>query len=231
MLRGSAFGAAETQSDHEWMESGAPLGTELVLDAYSDEFELARGGDVDWHGENPGRLKDSGADTLRIYHITVPELSAPIEAERKLEVQIEDVLLQSFLDVEREDGSVEDRKLIGRKMSQEAADSDLQASAYLAGRRAEGNPASRFVFDTAVSVKQPYAERVQTSRTDEQLDHFLLDVLGAADEIQWRLDTDNWSFAPAGAWWCSQGSCGFWDSCPAGGLLRKRAAEAVRNGA
>jgi len=224
MLLGKAFGAAEAQSDHEWIESGEPLGTPDVLDAYSDEFELAAAEDVDWQGEQPARMKDSGAAALRIYHVLSAELPAPTEAEREISMTVEDVPFVSYLDVEREDGSVEDRKLIGRKMSQDAADSDLQASGYLAGRRAEGNPATRFVFDTAVRVKQPYSERVETTRTDEQLDHFLLSILGAAEEIEWRTETENWSFAPHGAFWCGKGQCGFWDSCPAGGLLRKKRA-------
>lgn len=222
MLLGKAFGSAEAQSDHEWIESGQPLGSAEVLDAYSDEFDLAAEQDVNWQGEAPARMKDSGADALRIYHVLSTERSAPVDAEREISMTVEDVPFVSYLDVEREDGSVEDRKLIGRKLSQAAADSDPQPSAYLAGRRAEGNPATRFVFDTAVRVKQPYSQRVETTRTDEQLDHFLLSILGAADEIEWRTGTENWSFAPQGAFWCGKGACGFFDSCPAGGLLRKR---------
>ena len=230
MLLGKVFGAAEAQSDYEWIETGAPLDSDAVLDAYSDEFEYAAGQDVDWQGEQPAAMKDSGALALRIYHTQVPDQSPPVEAEREVSITVEDVGFVSYLDVEREDGSVEDRKLIGRKMTQEQADSDPQVDAYLAGRRAEGNPAPRFVFDTAVRTKNPYSERIETTRTDEQLDRFLLDILGAAEEIEWRSEADNWSFAPAAAWWCGQGQCGFWDSCPAGGLLRKRAAQIVRNG-
>jgi len=232
-LLGKVFGAAEAQSDHEWIDSGAPLDVDQVLDAYSDEFEFAKGGDVDWKGEQPEQVKDSGVGVLRIYHATVAALSAPIEAERKFRLEIEDVPFVGYIDVEREDGAVEDRKLIKSPMSQDSADSDQQVSAYLAGRRAEGNPATGFVFDTAVKATktlQPRAQRVETDRTDEQLDQFLLGVVKAADEIEWRMETDNWSFAPPGAWWCGP-SCGYWDQCPAGGLLRKRAAAAVKMGA
>lgn len=230
MVLGKCFGAAEAQSDHTWIESGEPLPTEDTLDAFAGEFDLAASEDVDWQGNSPGELKDSGALALRIYHTQVPGLPAPIDAEREISLVIEDVPFVSYLDVEREDGSVEDRKLTAKKLSQDAADQDPQASAYLAGRRAEGNPAERFVFDTAVRTKQPYSERVETSRTEEQLDHFLLSVLGAAEEIEWRTNTGNWAFAAPGAWWCSESQCGYWGSCPAGGLLRRRAAAAVRNG-
>jgi hypothetical protein len=69
-----------------------------------------------------------------------------------------------------------------------------------------------------------------TERTDEELDHFFLNVVAAAQEIDWRLETDNWSYAPEGAWWCGQKWCSFWDECPGGGLLRQNVTRAVRNG-
>lgn len=227
MTLGKAFGAAEAQSDHTWIESGEPLATDQVTDAYSDEFDQAAEEDVDWQGDKPATLKDSGAAALKVYHVTVPDLPAPVEAEREILMDVEGVDFLAYLDVEREGNLVEDRKLIGQRMSKSKADADPQPTAYLAGRRAEGDPASEFVFDTAVRVKQPYAERVTTNRTDEQLDHFLSEILGAAQEIEWRMETDVWSYAPPGAFWCGEKACGFFDSCPAGGLLRKRAAQAV----
>lgn len=219
MVLGKVFGAAEAQSDHTQIESGEPLDTDQVLDVFADEFELAAGEEVDWQGERPAAMKDSGADTLRAYHATVTDLPAPVEAEREIRVDIGGIELLCYLDVERSDGAVEDRKLTGRKLSQRTADSDPQASAYLAARRAEGDPADRFVFDTAVRVGRPYALRVETRRTDEQLDHFLAEIVQAAEEIEWRMQADNWSFAPPGAFWCGAGACGYWDSCLAGGLL------------
>lgn len=242
-LLGKAFGAAEATSDHHWIEHGAPLTTDETLDAYVDEFDYAKSDtEVDWQGLNPDRVKDSAVPAIRLYHAQVPQLPVPVEAERKIELDVESdagpVPFVAYLDVEREDGSVEDRKFTGRrKITQDTADGDPQATAYLAGRRAEGNPAERFVFDVVIAPtdrdgnpKQAQTERIATPRSDEQLDHFLLDILGAADEIQWRLETDNWSYAAEGVWWCSERWCSWWGECPAGGLLRKRAAQAVRNG-
>lgn len=227
MMLGKVFGAAEAQSDHVWIESGDPLETDQVLDAYADEFDLAASEDVDWQGEKPAVMKDSGAAALRAYHPTVSELPTPVEAEREIRMDVEGVNFLAYLDVEREDGAVEDRKLTARKLSQENADADPQPDAYLAARRAEGEPAERFVFDTAVRVKQPYALRIETHRTDEKLDSFLGQILGAAEEIEWRTETDNWSYAPPGSYWCSETGCGYWDSCPGGGLLRRKATKAA----
>ena len=236
MQLGKAAGAAETQSDHHWIAKGEPLDTDQVLDAFSDEWEIAKGEDVDWRGEKPDALKDAGASVLRAYHETViPSSAAPVEAEREMRIDVEHpdgsaVEFVAYPDAELADGNVIDRKVTKQRWSPQKADADKQADAYLAVRRVEGDPASGFAFDTLVRTKTPYAERVPTTRTDEELDRFLAEILGAADEIAWRTETDTWSFAPDGAWWCSESACGYWSSCPAGGLLRRRAAQAVRNG-
>jgi hypothetical protein len=234
MTLGKAVAAAEAQSDHTWIESGEPLETDAVLDAYSGEFELAAEEDVDWQGERPALIKDSGVGAIRSYHRDVrPHMAAPVDAERESRLDIShpdgsDVEFVAYLDVETEDGIVIDRKVSKQKWSQQKADDDGQPTAYLAARRAEGAPATGFQFHPMVRTKQPYAQSVPTERTDAQLDDFLARILGAADEIEWRAETDNWSYAPDGAWWCSAKSCGYWDRCPGGGLLRsKRPVEAM----
>ncbi|MGH2954671.1 MAG: PD-(D/E)XK nuclease family protein [Thermoanaerobaculia bacterium] len=247
MVAGKAAGAAEAASDHTWIETDAPLSADDVLDVYSDEFDQATAEEeVDWKGERPATLKDSGAGALRVYHNTlIPETPKPIAVERKAELTVEgeldiegesgEVVFVAYLDLEVADGTVIDRKLTKQRWSQEKADADLQATAYLAARRAEADsagaePASGFAFDAMVRVQKPYAERVPTERTDEQLDDFLGRILGAASEIAWRSETDHWDYAPDGAWWCSERSCGYWSSCPGGGLFRRRASEAARSG-
>ena len=104
------------------------------------------------------------------------------------------------------------------KLSATDADSDLQPTAYLLARRAEGQPAPVFRYHTMVKTKSPYAEVVPTVRTDVQLDAFTGRVYRIAAEMQWRLETENWAGAVPGSWWCSHRMCGFWDTCPMGGL-------------
>lgn len=232
---GKAVGAAEAQSDHTWIESGAPLELAQVEDAYSDEWDHAASEDVDWGDDQPAALKDVGAKALRAYHEEiVPTMSRPVDAERESRINVEhpdgsEVEFVAYLDVETEDGIVIDRKVAKQKWSQGKADGDKQVDAYLTTRRAEDNPAAGFAFHAMIKTKTPYAqEPILTERTDGQLDVFLAEILGAADEIAWRAETGNWAFAPDGSWWCSESFCGYWDSCPAGGLLRKRAADAVK---
>lgn len=238
MVIGKAVGAAEAQSDHDWMESDEPMSTADVLDAFADEWEVAAAEDVDWREEQPAALKDSGAEALRAYHDSlIPETPKPIAVERRAELDVEgegvEVGFVAYLDLEVTGGVVIDRKVTQQRWSQAKADDDLQATGYLAARRAEaeslgGEPATGFAFDAMVRTRKPYAERIPTERTDEQLDAFLGMVTGAAEELRWRTESGNWSYAPDGAWWCGEKFCGYWSSCPAGGLLRRRAAGAVR---
>lgn len=237
MTIGKAVGAAEAQSDHTWIESGEPLDTGQVLDSYSDEFDQAATEDVDWGDDQPATLKDTGAKALKDYHETViPAMSKPVDAERESRIHVEhedgdQVEFVAYLDVETEDGIVIDRKVKKAKLSQRDADGDKQVDAYLTTRRAEGNPAAGFAFHPMVKTKNPYAQGpVETERTEGQLDRFLSEILGAADEIAWRVETDNWSYAPDGAWWCSESMCGYFDTCPAGGLYRKAAVAAGKAG-
>lgn len=232
MARGSTFGAAEAQSDHEWIETGEPLSTGDVLDAYADEWAALDVGEVDWQGEKPIEIRESGEAALRVYHDELlPTMPAPVDAEREMRFEVAGdelvVPVVAYPDVETEDNRVRDRKLSGAQWSQEKVDADWQATVYLAGRRAEQQPAAGFDFEIAKPLKTPKAMRLSTERTDDELDHFLSRILGVASELEWRVEADTWSYAPPGAWYCSMKSCGYWSSCPGGGLLRRRAAEAV----
>lgn len=229
MIRGSTFGAAEAQSDHTHIETGEPLSTDDVLDAYADEWSVVDESEVDWGADKPIDIRESGEATLRVYHETLlPTMPAPVEAEREMRFEVAGpesaVTVLAYPDIETEDNRVRDRKVSGAQWSQEKVDTDWQATTYLAGRRAEGNPADGFDFEIAKPNKAPKTMRLSTERTEEALDEFLSRVLGVAEEIEWRMETDNWAYAPPGAWYCTEKSCGYWSSCPGGGLYRRVAA-------
>lgn len=234
MTIGKTIGAAEAQSDHTWIEAGEPLSTDDVLDAHADEWNLLDESEVDWQDNKPIQIRESGEAALKAYHDTVlPDSEPPVEAERKIEFEAEhpegwSVPFVAYLDVELADGMIVDRKVKGKKLTEAEARSDTQPTSYMLARRTEGDPAAGFAYDAMNrGVKRPYAERVETERTDEELDNFLARILGAADEMAWRIENDTWSYAPPGAWWCGEKTCGYWSSCPGGGLLRRRAAQAV----
>lgn len=220
MILGSSVGAAEGAAYQHQIDTGQRLATPDVLDLFSDEFEDRVGREeVVWDGHTPAEIKDTGVSAVKAYDTTLAPSVTPISVEREFQLHFEGVDwgLLGYFDLEDQDGHVIDLKVRGRKLSDADARADIQPTAYLLARRAEGNPAPAFHYHTMVKTKTPYAESVPTVRTDRQLDAFTDRLLNIAAEIQWRLEYDVWAGAVPGSWWCSQRSCGHWSSCPMGG--------------
>jgi hypothetical protein len=238
MIAGSAAGAAANASDHHYIESEEFLTPEDTLDVFSDEWEERverEGSEADWGSDKPGDLKDQTAGALKDYSARIlAELPKPIAVEREARMVYEGIECVAYMDREQADGSIGDRKVKGKRMSQADADSDGQATFYMAVRRAEAESGlekepTGFEFHTLIRQKtKRYAEIIPTERNNDQLDNFLTRIYGAAEEIEWRMETENWSYAPDGAWWCSEKSCGYWSRCAGGGGLRAIVAETVR---
>jgi hypothetical protein len=229
-LLGRAVGAAERDSWGNQIQTGSRLSTRDVLDAFSDAWELAKdqeGDQVIWD-EPSGRVKDSGARVLPVYHELVAPTIVPIAVERAFEIHVPGVewTIKGYMDVETAD-EIPDLKMRSRSkgpVSAAEADIDVQAGTYLAARRAEGNPADRFAFHSllraarGIPVKPGDVLVTPTTRTAEQLDTLIDLYVRVAAEIDWRLEYDVWTPPPTGSWWCSPGWCGFWSECEFGGL-------------
>lgn len=220
MILGSSVGAAEGDAYGQQIEGKDRPSTDDVLDLFSAEFdERAEREDVDWGTEAPGTVKDVGVKAVKAYDSTIAPHVEPVSVEREFNLELAHVdwRFHGFLDLEQTDGAVCDLKVRKSKLGQADANSDLQPTAYLLARRAEGDPAPAFRYHTMVKTKTPYAEIVPTVRTDVQLDAFVDRLYGIAAEINWRMETGRWQGAVPGSWWCSERFCGFWESCPMGG--------------
>jgi hypothetical protein len=214
LILGSAAHAALAQHYGRVLESGEGLSTEELLDEFSSEWDdKTAGEDVDYGSDSPGELKDSGAGALTVYHRRIAPEIVPVSVEREFELSWPGVAwcLIGYIDLEDAQERVRDSKMTTKRMSQRDADGDLQATVLLAARRAEGNPAAGFLFDTMVRNKTPVTDSIPTSRTDTQLDLLTARIFGLAREIEWRCETDIWSGAAPGTWFCS--TCRYAD-CP-----------------
>ena len=220
MIAGSCTGAAERINFEQKIASGADLAEADVLDAFADEWQ-ARASDasIDWEGERAANVRDSAHAALATYHRLVAPGVKPVSTERPFTVRFEGVewTFDGYMDLEEQDGAVGDTKCSGRAKTKADADADLQPSSYLVAKRAEGAPAAEFRFHMMVRLKTPKAYVLPTQRTDAQLDAHIRRIFGVATEIAWRAEHDVWSGAVPGTWWCSP-KCGFWESCPMGGL-------------
>lgn len=220
MILGSSVGAAEGHAYQTQVDEQPRPSTEDVLDLFAAEFDERTGREeVDWGQEKPGEVKDIGVRAVTAYERDIVPTVQPVSVEREFRLDFDGVDwgFRGYLDLEEADGAVVDLKVRKSKLGESDARTDLQPTAYLLGRRAEGNPAPAFRYHTMVKTKTPYAEVVPTVRTDLQLDAFVTRLYDIAAEIQWRLENETWQGAVPGSWWCSQRMCGYWERCPMGG--------------
>ena len=184
-LLGSAIGGAERDSWGTQIESGVPLSTPDVLDAFADGWELqverardSGGISRDEDDETAARVtrrelarvKDSGARVLPVYHQTVAPTVKPIAVERKFTVYVPDVdwTFEGYLDVETAT-EIPDLKARTRSkgvVSAVEARDDLQATGYLFADRAERRGREymvetirRFAFHSLVRAARGVAVR------------------------------------------------------------------------
>lgn len=221
MVLGGAVGAAEGHAYQHQIDEGERPPSTLVQDVFSDEFDYrTESEEINWHGDTPGEAKDAGVAAVKAYDLLIVPTVTPVAVERRFQLQLEGVEwgVSGYFDVEDSDGLVRDLKVKGRKMSPADAAQDLQPTVYLLARKAEGQPAAGFVFDTMVRTRTPYAEVVPTDRTDRQLDSFTRRLYSIAAEMAWRIDSGNWTGAAPGHWACSERMCGYFNRCEYGGL-------------
>lgn len=230
---GKAVHAAEGTNFQQKIASAIDLPASDVLDEFSDQFELSRERDQDrggvvWGDDKPGTVKDSGAAVLDYYHRHVAPHVDPVAVERKFSIQPADVDwgFTGYLDLEERSGAVCDLKVRGANkgvVKEAEAAGEIQPTASLLARRAEGTPAPEFRYHNLVrarALEPKHVARTITRRTDEELDAFVDLLYRIAAEIAWRMEYDVWTGPAPGSWWCSERWCGFWGDCPLGGKLR-----------
>lgn len=161
-----------------------------VLEAYSNCFDRSKQEEeVDWEGENPGKLKDEGVGLIKVYHkITAPPIQ-PIAVEEGFELGFENVpyTLKGYVDLVDQDKRIRDTKTSRRSYPQNATQTDIQLTAYnLAYKYIKGEEPKSLCFDVMVRTKQPKVQTLQSPpRTPAQLTRFLK-LLGS---IAWAIKT------------------------------------------
>jgi hypothetical protein len=239
LIVGSAVHAAEHQNYAQKAQSGRDLLVSDVLDAYSDEFDYARDvaeAGVDWNGDRPGRVKDTGARVLGLYHRTVAPRVRPVASERRFEIAIPHVewTFVGYRDIVEEHGigDLKARGVGAGIVRPEEAAADLEATAYLwADRYQRASQLTRFAFHNLVQRRRPRPADVvvtPTTRTPEQLDTFLALLYRVAAEMAWRVENDVWVGARPGDPLCSERYCGYFARCAFGGAHRPREIYAPR---
>jgi len=74
-----------------------------VLEAYSAFFDQTKQkeAEIDWEGENPGKVKDEGIGLIKVYHKDVAPPIQPLAVEEEFELGFENVAytLRGYLDL------------------------------------------------------------------------------------------------------------------------------------
>lgn len=159
-------------------------------------------------GEKPGQLKDEGIRLLDPYHRNVAPTVQPVEVEREflLDTGAPQLPLKGYIDLIDDQGTIIDYKTTKRSFPADAAENDLQLTAYaLAYRTLYGQNENGLRLDVLARTKQPKVQQLETTRTQADIDRFLRLAEHAERAINAEVYYPNDNFM------C--GICGYRDMC------------------
>lgn len=156
------------------------------------------------------KTKNSIVTVSGLYSDDMAPTIQPVEAEKRIEFEIDGTKIVSIIDCIDEDGNIRDAKVTGRKKNQKDIDKSLQLTMYYQAYEHEYHETPRGVtYDVLVDRKVPeyqLLESVRVQRDFVNLEHIVKSV---KDGISKGV------FLPAseGSWNCDPRWCGYYHSC------------------
>lgn len=193
------------------------VGNTIDLDDVVNSFSLIWSFHLDnyginWQGENPDELFNSGVELLKIYVNDIMPLYTPIDVNKRISIQIGEVELVGYPDavcVDGDDIIVIENKIGKRRMSNDDVKKDVQITSY--GRLL--NRPIRGEIHYALRQKKPRIEIIKTTRD-------IKDYTWFDDWVSstWRTIKLAKEFLPNPNWWgCKEpsdkGGCEVWELC------------------
>ena len=179
-----------------------------LCDIYSQAWDQEAADTFFKPDESPGKLKDEGIQLLQLYHEQLAPKIQPREVEQGflLDTGVTRRRLKGYLDLIDEQGTVIDHKTTKRSFAADAADKDLQLTAYAwAYRKLYGQNENGTRLDVLVRTKQPKTQQLTATREQADLDRFLRLL------TQVERGIDEGIFYPNDNFMC--GTCGHGDLC------------------
>jgi hypothetical protein len=212
LLGGAYHGALEANFKYK-KEKKEDLPLSDVLDAYDTCWEKRAAPaedeetveEIDWEDEDPGELKDKGAQLVKTYHRDVAPEIYPKEVELKLTRDAaRKVPFVGYVDLIDENGLVIDHKTSKRSKNADEANRDIQPSAYAYLM----NKPINFEFQVAVKKVDPVIQKVPTKRTRADIEWYY-------DMVELVLKQMKRGIAPPNptSFLCSPKWCGYWNLC------------------
>lgn len=210
LIRGSAvdhaasFNLAQKLDSH--VDLPVPLVCEAAEDALREQVDAAGGRDeVEWEGGSWPRTLDSTIELTRVHMAQHAPWIQPIAVQERLERTLPSGLrFVGIIDYRTED-VVGDVKTGSRRMGQEAADTDLQPSAYAF---LLGGPI-QFEFARVIDTGTRRYDELVTTRRGEDAIAWYADLV---TEVERGIAAGVFPPNPQG-WWCSERQCPFWTRC------------------
>ena len=159
-----------------------------VLDIYSTAFEKYMQEEFNFGEDKPGEVKDLGAELLKVYHTELSPKIQPVSVEEHFVLEFENVPygFQGYTDLTDSLGNIRDAKTSKRSYSQDAAEKDIQLTAYnLAHNCLKGTKINGLVFDVLVKNKTPKVQTISSPpRSEAQLNRLLKLIGSVAQSIK-----------------------------------------------
>jgi hypothetical protein len=217
---GSGVHFAAEVNDRPKIESGEDQPLDVLTDAAAEKYEqkIKDGVFIPREqrasaSEDIAKGKDRAVALTKVFANVIAPLRQPAYVEERVELEVEGLPVHflGILDCLSADGVLDDLKTSGRKWNQGRADHELQPTLYRQlVKQLTGLPPRAITFDVLVAGKRLAAQRVVTTRNDED---FAVLVQRARLMIA-QVDAGIFPPAQPGAWICSQKWCGYWWSCP-----------------
>ncbi|MDK2464138.1 MAG: PD-(D/E)XK nuclease family protein [Candidatus Korarchaeota archaeon] len=207
---GRTVHAALEENYRQKVETHRDLPLEQVYDIFSERWDEEAQLTLFQEDEKPGRLKDEGIRLLSTYHTNVAPKVQPVSVEQEflIDTGVTQLPLKGYIDLIDDQGTIIDHKTTKRSYPQDAAEKDLQLTAYaLAYRALHGHPERALRLDVLVRTKQPKIQHLEATRTEADIDRFLR----LAEQVERAITTG--IFYPNENFMC--GICGYRDLCTA----------------
>jgi putative RecB family exonuclease len=218
MLKGKAVHAGAEHNLRQKIETHEDRPATEIIDAAVANYEaaIAHDGyslDAGQTKESVGVVKDMVA-LMAAGHamLQAPEYQ-PVAVEEHFRIPLPAIThdLIGVVDLITDKGEVVDLKTAAKPYNKDEVETSTQLTVYAAAKNPTGE--SNVVLDVLIepSARNPVRrQRIEASRNKSDLPILARRVAVVAQQINAGL------FPPAavGSWWCSEGWCGYWKTCP-----------------
>ena len=216
MVFGTSIHAGIAHNYRRKIESQADLPLSEVQEFFSADWNYQRGQILWESGENHGKMKDEGVQLLELYHTQVAPTVQPEIVEEMFEVKFDgvDYTFRGIIDlVDKTSGFVVDHKTSSKSPIASDVHKNIQLSAYALGNRVRSGQIEKgMAFDYIVRGRSPKIVRIESSRSEEDIQRFLKLLAHVATAIKEQRFFPNPSHP-----YCTPKLCPFWDGLCEGG--------------